>query len=125
MSIKYAENAEIVWKDRKHICGLPLSFTRYSVAKNDEWTKLFIDIGFLSSTIDEVNMYRVYDISLSQTLMGKIFNTGTITIYSNDQNMPTLELVNVKDPCKIRDMLSNLMEAERKKKRIGLAEIQV
>ena len=124
MSKNYTENAEIIWKDRKRFCGLPLSFTRYILAKNQNWTKLFLDIGFLSSSVDEVNLYRIYDISLSQSLIDKIFGTGTIILYSNDENMPTLELYKIKHPYKVRDMISNLVEIERKKKRVGIAEIQ-
>ncbi len=122
---KYGEEAELVWHDRKRWCGLPLSFTRYHlVRKKGSWFKIFSDIGFLYSTIEEINLYRIYDIALYQSLTGKIFNTGNVTLYSNDERCPTFVLRNVKDPFKVRDMFSNLVEEQRKINNVRITEFQ-
>ena len=71
---KYGMDAELLWKDRKRYLGMPLSFTRYRlIKKGDKWLKLFSDIGLLYSLVDELNIYRVQDITLHQTLFDKIF----------------------------------------------------
>lgn len=122
---KYGKNAELLWKDRKRYFGLPLSFTRYSLIKNgDEWFKLFCAIGLLSTTIDEINLYRIKDLSLHQTLFDKIFGTGTITLYSNDVRNPIFYLRRVKDPFKVRDILSSFIEEQRAIKGVRVAEFQ-
>ena len=70
---KYGEGAELIWQDRKRFLGMPLSFTRYSLVKKPgAWMKLFSNVGFFSSYIDEVNLYRICDIDFRQSLFGKI-----------------------------------------------------
>lgn len=122
---RYGVDAEVVWKDRKRYCGLPWSFTRYSLIKNgDKWVKVFSDIGLLYTIIEEVNVYRIRDISLHQTLFDKIFKTGTITLYSNDERQPEFKLRHVADPYRVREIFSNLIEQERIKRGVKVSEFQ-
>ena len=55
----------------------------------------------------------------------RIFGTGTIEIASNDAHVPTFHLRHIKNPYKVRDMISSLIEIERKKKNIGITEFQM
>lgn len=123
VSKKYGEGAELVWSDRKRFWGMPLSFTRYRlVRKPGSWFKMFSDIGFTYSDIEEVNLYRVCDISLRQSLFGKLLNTGTVILKSNDETKPTFVLKNIKNPFSVRDMLSDYVEQERKVHNVRLTE---
>ena len=111
---KYGVEAELIWKDRKRYFGLPWSFTRYSLIKNGEkWFKVFSDIGLLYTAVEEVNVYRIQDISLHQSLFDKIFGTGTVILYSNDERQQVFKLRHIANPYRVRDMFSNYMEAER------------
>ncbi|MBQ8844514.1 MAG: PH domain-containing protein [Clostridia bacterium] len=122
---KFGEGAEIVWQDRKRFMGLPLSFTRYSLVRNGvAWFKLFSNVGLFYSVIDEINLYRVYDITLSQSLADKIFGTGTITLYTSDKRAPSLSLTRIKHPYQVRDMLSQYIEEQRKLHKVAVAEFQ-
>lgn len=122
---RYGVDAELVWKDRKRYFGLPWSFTRYSLIKNgDKWVKVFSDIGLLYTIIEEVNIYRIRDISLHQTLFDKIFGTGTVTLYSNDERQPEFKLLHVSNPFKVRELFSNLIEQERTKRGVKVSEFQ-
>ena len=122
---KYGMDAELVWKDRKRYFGLPWSFTRYCLVRNgDKWLKVFSDIGLLYSLVEEINVYRIRDISLRQTLYDKIFGTGTITLYSNDERTPEFRLRHVAQPYKVREMFSNLIEQERENRGIRVSEFQ-
>ena len=120
---KYGAGSELVWKDRKRVMGMPLSFTRYRLIKKPgAWCKIYSDVGFLSSVIEEVNLYRIYDVSMHQSFAGKIFNTGTITLFSNDEATPKFVLRNVKDPFRVREMLSNNIEEQRRIHKVGVTE---
>lgn len=122
---KYGEGAELVWKDRKRWLGMPLSFTRYRlIRKPGQWFKIFSDIGFTFSVVEEINLYRIYDISLNQSLIGKMLNTGTVILYSNDERTPKFVLKNIKDPFKVRDMFSNYVEEQRKLNNVRITEFQ-
>lgn len=122
---KFGQGARLVWKDRKRFLGMPLSFTRYYLIKNgDVWYKVFRDVGLLYTHIEEVNLYRMYDISLHQSFADKIFGTGTVTLYSNDERCPQLVLKSIKTPFQVRDMFSQLIEEQRKANGVHVAEIQ-
>ncbi len=122
---KYGEGAELIWSDRKRFMGMPLSFTRYRLVKKPgSWFKIFSDIGFMYSSIEEVNLYRIQDISLHQSFIGKIFNTGTVILISNDERSPRFTLRNIKDPFKVRDMFSNYVEEQRKLNNVRVTEFQ-
>ncbi len=122
---KYGMDAELIWKDRKRYLGMPLSFTRYRlIRKGDKWLKLFSDIGLLYSLVEELNIYRVQDITLHQTLFDKIFGTGTIILYSNDERNPEFKLRHIARPYHVREMISNMVEQERIKKNVRISEFQ-
>lgn len=123
--MRFPKDQKVIWHDRKRYFGLPWSFYRYYlVEKEGQWIKLFRHKGLLTSIIDEINIYRCYDISLIMSLGDKIFKTGTIEIYSNDENAPCFHLRHVANPYEVRDLLSTLIEQERKKKGISIAELQ-
>ena len=73
-----------LWKDRKHILGLPWSFTRYMLSED----RLFLSKGFLSVRDDEILLYRVRDISTSRTLFQRLLGLGTVTVLSSDKTCP-------------------------------------
>lgn len=107
---------DLLWHDRKRLkfFGLPWTFTRYSVSKE----RLFISRGFLNVVDDEVRLYRVMDISLKRTLTQRIFGLGTIRICSGDKSLGDFELINVKHPKETKELISELVEQQRDKKRV-------
>lgn len=124
--MKFDKNCEIIWHDRKRILGLPISFYRYYIVKKEgEWVKFFRHKGFFSATIDDINIYRCYDVTLMATIGDKIFKTGTIEIESNDALVPKFHLRHVANPYKVRDLISNLIEIERNKQRVNITEFQM
>jgi len=100
---------EYVWKDRKRYLGLPLSFTKYAIKDQ----RLYYTTGFFNTTEEEMLLYRIMDIRLNRTLGDKLVGVGTITLYTADKTHPKLELVRIKNPKKVRDLLSKLVENER------------
>lgn len=110
---------EIVWKDRKRHFGLPLSFTKYSI----EDDRLFVETGFFTTHIDEVLLYRIQDMSLKITLGQKLFGVGTISIVSTDKSLSNFDLVNIKDPKKVKEILHDHVEAMKDRKRMRVSEI--
>lgn len=123
MSKQFGDDANIVWTDKKRILGMPISFTRYTLATNNvDWTKLFIKTGILSTTIDEVNLFRIYDIQIHQSLWQKLFGVGTVTLFSKDVTSPMCELLNIKNPYKIRNLFAERIEIAREQKGVRIGE---
>lgn len=122
MANNWGEGSQVVWKDRKRILGMPISFTRYYLVDDPDWTKVFVKTGLLFTREEEVNLYRIYDISLTSSLGEKIFGVGTIVLYSKDESTPTLVIRHVKNPTYVRNMLADKIEEEKVKRGFRVAE---
>lgn len=113
------EMAEIIWKDRKRIFfGLPWTFTKYSLSED----RLFISTGFFSVKEDEVRLYRIMDVSLERKLWQRMCGLGTIKCCSADKTMGDFEIKNIKKSREVKEMLSNMVENERTKKKVSSRE---
>ena len=111
--------AEIIWKDRKRIFfGLPWTFTKYSLSED----RLFISMGFFSVKEDEVRLYRIMDVSLERKLWQRMCGLGTIKCCSADKTMGDFEIKNIKKSREVKEMLSNMVEDERTKKKVSSRE---
>ena len=104
------------WSDRKRIIfGLPWTFTKY--AATDE--KLLIRTGVLNVKEEEVRLYRILDLTLKRTLFQRLWGLGTIHVCSAEKSTPEFEILNIKNPEIVKNMLSDMVEEERRKKRVS------
>ena len=123
--MKFEPECKVLWHDRRRYFGKPISFTRYYlVEKEGEWMKFFSHEGLLSALIDEVNIYRCFDVQMKQTFWDRVFRTGTIIMKANDDSSPEIRIKHIKDPMKVRDLLSSLIEKERDNKKVGITEFR-
>ena len=90
-----------LWHDRKRILGMPLSFTRYALSED----RLFLKRGFLNVHQDEIVLYRVRDLRVSQTLWQRVFGVGTVTVISTDKSIPELALKNIRQPNEVKELI--------------------
>lgn len=109
----------VIWTDKKHILGMPISFTRYTLDRE----RLTIKKGVLTTTVDELLLYRIMDLKMTCTLFQKLFGVGTVHIYSADRTDSHLDLVNIKRADEVRRRLSRLVEAVREEKRLTGREL--
>ena len=107
------------WNDRKRYLGLPLSFTKYALGED----RLFLERGFLNLQADEVLLYRVRDLELNISLGQRIFGVGTVRVHSSDHSIPLLELVNIKNPRAVKEMIHQAVEEAKDKRRMRAMEI--
>lgn len=113
------EENKYIWRERKRLwCRLPWTFTKYALSED----RLFITSGLFKTVENEVRLYRVLDLSLSRTLIQKIFHLGTIRVSSSDKSMGNFELVNIPDSARVKEQISELVEENRDKKRVTSRE---
>lgn len=108
-----------LWKDRKRVLGMPLSFTRYRLSED----RIFLEIGLFNMKQEEVLLYRVRDLSLSRSLWQRIFGVGTVRLHSSDKTTPVLELKNIKQPYEVKELIHNQVEEMKLARRIRVGEI--
>lgn len=114
-----ADNTKFVWKDRKRILfGLPWTFTTYKLTEE----KLLVSKGLFSTTEEEVRLYRILDLTHKRKLWQKLFGLGTIHCCSADHSTPEFDILNIKDSYRVKELLSDLVEVERDRKRVANRE---
>ena len=107
---------EYQWSDRKRtLFGLPWPFTKYMVTSE----KLLIRTGLFSIREEEVRLYRIMDLTLKRSFGQRIFGVGTIHCCSADKSTPEFDIQSVKRPGFVKDLLSDLVEQERDRKRVS------
>lgn len=113
------ESMELLWKDRKRILGMPITFTKYSMSED----RLFLEKGLFSIRQEEILLYRVRDISLKITLGQRIFGVGSVLIQSSDKSMPLLELKNIRQPREVKELIHRQVEEMKLSRRMRVGEL--
>ena len=112
-----------LWHDRKRILGMPLSFTRYALSED----RLFLKRGFLNVHQDEIVLYRVRDLRVSQTLWQRVFGVGTVTVISTDKSIPELALKNIRQPNEVKELIYEYVEKMKiaRRMRVGAMSMDI
>lgn len=110
---------EHIWHDRKRHLGLPISFTKYRLTTD----RLFCETGFLNLKEEEILLYRVRDIGLTRTFWQCLFLVGTICIHSTDKTAGHLDIVNVRDPRDVKELIFKYVEEAKEKRRMRATEL--
>ena len=108
-----------IWKDRKRILGLPITFTRYRLSED----RLFCEKGFFNIKQDEVLLYRVRDLQLNLSLWQRIFGVGTVCVISSDRSVPHMDLINIKQPREVKELIHRSVEEAKDKRRMRTMEV--
>lgn len=119
MAFDSIEEPEILWKDRRRILGMPISFTIYQV----DTDRLYLKKGLFNTESDELLLYRILDIKEKRSFGQKLCGVGTIVLYTADQSTRQLEIKSVKKSEKVRRFLSGLVEQQRTAKGLTGREI--
>ena len=111
----------ILWFDRKRVTifALPWSFTKYELTPS----RLIICTGLLTQSEEEIRLYRIKDVSYSQSLGERIGGTGTLRILSTDATVPQLDLKHIKNARKVKDVISQAIEVSRRENGVRTSEL--
>lgn len=108
----------IIWKDKKRILGMPISFTNYSLGRD----RLFVETGLLTRKEEQILLYRMRDISIRISLLQRIFKIGTISLSSSDETAPIIVLKNIRSPKETAQLIHE--EIEKMKKDRGMQVLE-
>ena len=93
--------------------GLPFTFTKYTVTED----LITIDSGLFKTVQNDCYMYKVQDVSLTVTLIERIFKLGTIRCHTGDTTNPVLLIEHVRHAKAIKDYILETSEQARLKRR--------
>ncbi len=70
---------------------------------------LEVDTGIVARRIDNIQMFRVRDIGLSQSVLGRILGVGDVIVSSTDHSSPLVVLRGTNDPRAVYETLRGLV----------------
>jgi len=110
----------IVWKGRPSKLWSPrMALTsRYKLTNQ----RLIMEFGFIGRRTEEVDLFRVNDVSVKQNPFERIVGIGDIYIASADTSTPHKYLHNIKDSIRIKDLLREVARQERHRRRVLVRE---
>jgi uncharacterized membrane protein YdbT with pleckstrin-like domain len=86
--------------------------------------RIKVSRGIFSRRTDEMELYRVKDLTLIEPFFFRLFGLGSVIITTNDASTPTLTIHAVKRVKELREQLRQAVEVCRDKKRVRLAELE-
>ena len=66
---------------------------------------LEVETGLVSRTVDNLQLFRVRDLRLRQSVLGRLFGVGDLSVTSTDQSTPHLTIRGVAEPRALYDTL--------------------
>lgn len=92
--------------------------TRYRLTTQ----RLFAQTGLIAKHLEEVELFRVKDVTLSQGVLDRMLGTGTVVVLSTDDTAPRLELAGIRDPLAAKESVRNAFRAARQREGMRTAE---
>jgi uncharacterized membrane protein YdbT with pleckstrin-like domain len=80
--------------------------------------------GVFSRRTDELELYRVKDVTVYEPFWQRLFGLGSIVVTTNDASTPTLTLSALPGAAQTREALRNAIEDCRDRKRVRIAELE-
>lgn len=102
-----------IWK------ALVVATTRYTLTTQ----RLRLRRGVFSRVFDEIEVYRIKDSTVRQSLVQRFVGLGTIDLVTSDRTHPTFTLTHVKGFEEVQSMIRTQTEAVRKSR--GVREIDM
>lgn len=85
--------------------------------------RIHVGHGLLSRQIDDLELYRVKDITVIQPFLLRLFGRGNVILQTSDRTTPSLIIEAVTRPTELRDLIRKHVEACRDSKRVGELDV--
>jgi uncharacterized membrane protein YdbT with pleckstrin-like domain len=84
--------------------------------------RLFMSRGLIAKSVEELELFRVKDITVRQGILQRLLGVGVVTILSTDDTNPQLSLSGIDRPVEIKEMIRTQCRAARKHESVRSTE---
>jgi uncharacterized membrane protein YdbT with pleckstrin-like domain len=81
-----------------------------------------LESGLLSRNIENLQLFRVRDLKLRQSMLGRVFGVGDVAVTSTDQSTPHLTVRGVENPRAVYETLRELVARSQATRRTMIVE---
>ncbi len=92
--------------------------TRYRLTTQ----RLFVQTGLIAKHLEEVELFRVKDVTLSQGVLQRLLGVGNVVVLSTDDTAPRLELAGLRGPMDVKEQIRGAFRAARQREGLRTAE---
>ena len=92
--------------------------TRYRLTTQ----RLFVQRGLIAKKLEEVELFRVKDVTLSQGVLQRMLGVGNVVVLSSDDTTPRLELAGICDPVAVKEQLRGAFRTARQREGLRMGE---
>jgi membrane protein YdbS with pleckstrin-like domain len=75
--------------------------------------RLFVTTGLFRRRVDQVELVRVKDIYLKQSMIASWLGLGNVVVISSEETLPQAILLGIEEPMKVMDLIWRATRAER------------
>lgn len=97
---------------------MTVSSTSYRLSNE----RLLVRTGWLSKRVQELELYRVQDVSMEQGILQRLFGVGAVHVISADKTTPKLILKGIAQPEAIKEQVRATYRTARKAEGVRIAE---
>ncbi|WP_428389489.1 PH domain-containing protein [Mucisphaera sp.] len=76
--------------------------------------RIELSTGVFSRVTDDLELYRVRDLTIRQPLVHRLFGLGDIVMETSDRTHPTMILAGIHQPRELRDLIRENVEERRR-----------
>jgi hypothetical protein len=73
--------------------------------------------------VDELELYRVKDVVVDQGILQRVLGYGTITVLSDDDTTPEVDLVRISSPINVKELIRTQYRAARRREGVHPTEL--
>ena len=93
--------------------SLPPGPSRPSLPAHDR--RLFVTTGFFRRRVDQLELIRIKDVYIQQSMIGDWLGIGNVVVISSEQTLPKAHLLGIEEPRRIMDLIWHHLRAEQDK----------
>lgn len=84
--------------------------------------RIIVKTGLIGKNIEEIELLRVRDLSVTQSVMDRMLGIGTLTIFSDDASSPQLWFRKIRNAHGVKDALRQAVREEKAVNNISYRE---
>ena len=78
--------------------------------------RLFVTTGFFSRRVDQLELLRIKDVYIQQSMVGDWLGIGNLVVISSEETLPKAYLLGINEPRRIMDLIWHHMRLEQNTK---------
>lgn len=91
--------AAVLWRAAR--IAIDVYFTRYRLTTQ----RLFVTRGLIARAGDELELYRIEDFRVEQTIFDRLFGIGDIVLLSTDRTTPAIRIFGLAEPERVKESI--------------------